>query len=1092
MSEVQKRYEQEFTKLNAAQKRAVETIDGPVLVIAGPGTGKTQLLSMRVAHILYSSDADAQNILCLTFTNKAAVNMRERLQRLIGPDSNKVVVKTFHGFAAELMNQYSDYFWSGARLSTAPDAIQLEIVQTLLAKLPLSNPLSIRFAGQYTATDDVLQALRLSKEAGLTPDKLRAIIEANLRYIDVIEPELIDALSQTLSAKRVPALEESIQNLTPQGIDEAIAPLVSLTTVIQDSLRAAIEADGDSGKTKHVSRWKARWLQTQDGAKGLFDERRRNEWWLAFCDVYSLYRNQLHERGFYDYADMLLEVISQLEQQPDLRAAVQERFQYVLIDEFQDSNAAQLRLSHLIANHHSAEGNPNIMAVGDDDQSIFGFNGAELKNMLFFEQTYQSVTSIILTDNYRSSQAILDTTEKIIDQASDRLVNRLPNVTKKLQAQNEPTKPGTIEHISYETQDHQVSLLARQLAVDHKTAQTNQESIAVLARSHESLRRIAGILRELNVPIKYEQQSNILEHVIVKQITLVAASLVAIEEGDKSTANHAISQLIQHPAWGFTNDELWQLARNNYSQPDWFLSLTSSDQTKQKQLGEWLGWLAREATYQPLEVVCEHILGLRSGTHMTSPLREYFISTDRAYAASQNIKQDYIHSLSAIRLLQALVREFAASEEASLADFVRFIEVNRDNGRGITDESTFVTEKGAIELYTVHKAKGLEFDRVFIIDAVEDNWRPRRSGRKPPANLPLLPPGEQEDDYIRLLYVAATRAKRDLIVCSFRFNQAGKEVLATPYILNAMTSRNVTQDTDIATQSDQVILEDSIKWPQLTTADDKAHLQPLLANYQLSATHLLDFLDVSRGGPQYFLQRHLLRLPEAKTATQAYGSAVHRALQYAQELLNKNQTVDVPKIVDCYQKELLRQHIARSEYEKYLEHGTHVLTNLFASKDFVLTHGAKAEQQLNSVSVGQAIIKGIVDSLAETKDEIIVTDYKSGQPLASFTTRDQTKAVKAWRHRSQLVFYAMLLKHSPHYTSNQEIIGRVIYIEAENQAKDLIKTYAPSSEEIARMEQLTEAVWAQVMSLDFSDTSKLSPDIHGITTFENDLVAALA
>lgn len=1088
MPEVKKRYEQEFAKLNAAQKRAVETVDGPVLVIAGPGTGKTQLLSMRVAHILQNSDADARNILCLTFTNKAAVNMRERLQRLIGPDSNKVVVKTFHGFAAELMNQHPDYFWSGTRLSTAPDAIQLEIVQTLLAKLPLSNPLSIRFAGQYTATDDVLQALRLSKEAGLTPDKLRAIIEANLRYIDVIEPELIDALSQTLSAKRVPILEQSIQNLTPQGIDEAIAPLVSLTTVIQDSLQAAIEADGDSGKTKHVSRWKTRWLQTQDGAKGLFDERRRNEWWLAFCDVYSLYRNQLHERGFYDYADMLLEVISQLEQQPDLRAAVQEQFQYVLIDEFQDSNAAQLRLSHLIANHHSAEGNPNIMAVGDDDQSIFGFNGAELKNMLFFENTYQNVTTIVLTDNYRSSQAILDTTEKIIDQASDRLVNRLSNVTKKLQAQNEPAEQGVIEHVAYATQDHQVSLLARQLAADHKAAQKKQESIAVLARSHESLRRIASILLELHVPIQYEHQSNVLEHAIIKQVTLLAASLVAIEAGNKEASNHAISQLIQHPAWGFTNDELWQLARNNYSRPDWFQSLSTSEQTKQKQLGEWLGWLSREATYQPLEVICEHMLGLRTGTHMTSPLREYFISPDHANTALQNIKQAYIQSLSAIRLLQALVREFAASEEASLADFVRFIEVNRDNGRGITDESTFVTEKGAIELYTVHKAKGLEFDRVFIIDAIEDNWRPRRSGRKPPANLPLLPPGEQEDDYIRLLYVAATRAKRDLIVCSSRYNQAGKEVLATPYVLNAMTSRDAVQDPETPI-TDQTILEDSIKWPQLVTKDDKAQLQPLLANYQLSATHLLDFLDVSRGGPQYFLQRHLLRLPEAKTASQAYGSAAHRALQFAQELLNKDQPLDIQKIISCYQKELEQQHIARSEYEKYLAHGTQILTNLLQSKDFTLTKGAKAEQQFNDIPVGPATVKGIVDNVIQTEDEIIVTDYKSGQPLASFITRDQTKAIKAWRHRSQLIFYAMLLKRSPNYTSNQEIIGQVIYIEAENQTKDLVKMYAPSSEEIARMEQLTQAVWAEITSLDFSDTSKLSPDIHGITKFESDLLS---
>ncbi len=156
------RFEKEYEKLNKEQKKAVEAIDGPILVIAGPGTGKTQLLSMRVANILRKTDADAANILCLTFTNKAAANMRERLLKLAGAEANKATVKTFHGFAAELMSSNPDYFWNGASLSTAPDAVQLEVLQNILAELPLTNPLSMRFAGQYTATSDTIKALRLS------------------------------------------------------------------------------------------------------------------------------------------------------------------------------------------------------------------------------------------------------------------------------------------------------------------------------------------------------------------------------------------------------------------------------------------------------------------------------------------------------------------------------------------------------------------------------------------------------------------------------------------------------------------------------------------------------------------------------------------------------------------------------------------------------------------------------------------------------------------------------------------------------------------------------------------------------------------
>ena len=140
-----------YKQLNSEQRQAVDALEGPVLVVAGPGTGKTQLLSTRVANILRKTDTDASSILCLTFTNKAATNMRERLYQLIGPASRNVVVRTFHSFAAEIMNQYPDYFWNGARLSVAPDPVQLEIIQSLLARLPLDNPLASTFAGALTA-----------------------------------------------------------------------------------------------------------------------------------------------------------------------------------------------------------------------------------------------------------------------------------------------------------------------------------------------------------------------------------------------------------------------------------------------------------------------------------------------------------------------------------------------------------------------------------------------------------------------------------------------------------------------------------------------------------------------------------------------------------------------------------------------------------------------------------------------------------------------------------------------------------------------------------------------------------------------------
>lgn len=1068
-------FNQEFSKLNDAQKQAVEAIEGPVLVIAGPGTGKTQLLSMRVANILRRSDADASNILCLTFTNKAATNMRDRLLRLVGPESNKVTVKTFHGFAAELMNSYPDFFWNGAKLSTAPDAVQLELVQNILAKLPLSNPLSLRFAGQFTATNDVLQALRLSKEAGLTPDKLRAMLEINLKYIDVVEPKLVELLAPTLSAKKTEELRANIHNLPEQGIDLAVAPLLSLSTVLSESFDHAYKLDEETGKTKNLGKWKSKWIQNHDGAKGMHDERKRNQWWIAFCDVYQEYRDQLHGRGFYDYSDMMLEVIIQLEQNTDLRASVQERYQYILIDEFQDSNAAQLRLAHLVANHPTTENEPNIMAVGDDDQSIFGFNGAELNNMLFFSRNYAQTQQIVLQENYRSSQSILDASEGIINQAEDRLVNRVPNLTKTLMAKNEPLDSGIITQLSYKTQEHQYSQVARHIQC---TYQDSDKSIAVLARGHESLRQLSGILLELGIPISYEQQTNVLEHEIIRQITILCEILAGITAGNKALVNEQLAILIRHPMWQFTAQEQWHFAVSQFSPrtSDWLVMLEQSDNSKATQLAQWLQWLASETTYQPLSMTIEQLLGIVTGQHLTSPIREYYLKRE-------TITQDYLQGLSAIRLLRQLVAEFSAGQQTSIQDFISFIRVNQDNNRGVADESPFVTGGRSVELLTVHKAKGLEFDTVYIIDAQEDTWKPRIIGRRPPANLPLQPPGEAADDYIRLLYVAATRAKRNLYITSYQFDSSGKEVLATPYIREAIQDTEMPEPAELTSVQ---ILEENLRWPRLPVAEEKALLQSRLGDYNLSATHLLTFLDVINAGPAFFLERHILKIPEATTPLMGFGIAIHSALQFAQKLTNQGKFA-IEAILKEYERALSFERLLPSDYEKYLQHGKDTLVKLF-EEGYTLPKGGLAEQYFSDIRIGDAHVSGALDRIDQANQTVTIADYKTGQPLSSFTTRDQTKAIKAWRHRSQLIFYALLARQHPVFSRAHSIHTQMVYVEAET-TKDLIREYQPTPEEIDRMAHLIQAVWQKVMALDFPSIAEYPQTIAGIQQFEDDLLS---
>jgi DNA helicase-2/ATP-dependent DNA helicase PcrA len=1062
-----------YKQLNDRQKEAVDAIDGPVLVVAGPGTGKTQILSLRVASILQRTDSDPGSVLCLTFTNFAATNMRDRLARLVGPSAHNVMVRTFHSFAAEIMNLYPDYFWNGARLQIAPDAVQLEIIQDILSELPLDNPLALKFAGAFTALNDVQQGMRLAKEAGLTPEKLAAMIAVNSTYLDVIEPQLVEILSATLSAKKLPGLLQKIEELPDQNIDETVTPLTSLSTVIKDSFRAAAEADLETSKTTQTGKLKRQWVQTVNGQKGLFDERRRNQWWQALSGVYAQYRDRLHKVGYYDYSDMIVEVITQLEQQPELLASVQERFLYVLIDEFQDTNAAQLRLAHLVASNFSSEGKPNLMAVGDDDQSIFAFNGAELNNMLTFRRTYQDTKTIVLSDNYRSTQDVLDTAQTVIEQADDRLVKREADLTKDLRAKSDASQ-GTIEHLRYPTRQHQLTELAKRVK---QTWQDNPEQdIAVLARGHESLSQLSSLLNLLKVPLRYERQNNVLEHPLVQQVNLLAEIVVGLRSGDQDIVNRNLAIILQHPVWKISSKQLWKFAVDNYAKPHWLESLLDHPDDKLVDLGQWLLWLARETRHEPLPVILDYLIGLRAGSHLTSPLRQYFLTL-------RPVDSTYLEGLSAIQTLRDAANEFATAHgKADLEDYVRFIGLHNELQRPITDESWFLSGGHTVQLMTVHKSKGLEFDTVFLADATEDNWKPRHIGRKPPANLPLQPYGEQYDDYVRLLYVAATRARSSFVVTSYAFDGQGRELLSTPLINQLPVLEIDSKQVDTVE-----VLEQTVGWPRLESSDEKSLLQARIDKYRLSPTAFLQFLDITTGGPQHFLERQLLRLPEVTTATMAYGTAIHRALQIGQQLSNSNRFT-LQAVLETYETALEGQLMTTTDYSRYLEHGKKTLINLFEEKGYELTKDGQPEVSINELRLGDALVTGKIDLVNANGNELLISDYKTGKPLTNFTTGDQTKAVKAWRHRNQLMLYMLMTKQSGRFRNATNIKSRMIYVEAESAAElSLELPYDDAGAE--RLERLVNAVWKHVCDLHFPDVRHYKESIDGITLFEEDLLS---
>ena len=1055
--------------LNQAQRAAVAAIDGPVLVIAGPGTGKTQLLSARAAQILEQTDARPGNILCLTFTERAATNMQERLIELIGPEARKIMVKTFHGLGAELINLYPQYFYNAARLQPAPEIVQRQAIEEILATRPLDDPLTLQFYGHYTLVGQIIKDIDLAKRAGLNPQRLRAVAEANLAYLQAIDDEQLAVLNQRITKSATADYQRLLESLPKQDFGQLTAPIQPYAQVLYSSLEEALSACESENSTRPLTEWKQTWTTVQDGSR-VFKDVGKSQRLLALSEVYGAYQTRLHEQGYFDYSDMILEVLDQLQQREDLLTEVQERFSYIMIDEFQDTNDAQFRLAYLIANHPVHEGRPNLMAVGDDDQAIYRFQGAELSNMEAFVSAFPDAQQIVLAHNYRSHASVLETVEAVAAAIEYRLVDHRDDLDKRLQASNDDIPAGAIEHVRYPDQAQQYSDVADRV----KQALQQEVSVAVIARSHRSLEALASVLHQRGVPLRYERSTNILEHPVVELVADLAALLKALAVGDEDQADYLASTLLVHPVWGITPEQAYRFAVTMRHRSGWVPALQASDAANLAAVGEtWLELmqLSREL---PAGASLEYLLGLRPlPSGYTLPLRSYYLDKE--------LDTVYIEALAAFEQLRELSEEFVRTHQPKLDDFTDFLRLNQRHEVIIPQHVTFMSGEHSAELLTAHAAKGLEFDQVFLIDAIDSNWKPRHRGQSPPANLPSLQPyGEHDDDYARLLYVAMTRARSHLTLTSYEYDRSGKYVPATPLISHVEVT-SAEAETDILSLSEQVS-----RWPRLHHDQYEHILRPLLQDFQLSITHILNFLDIESGGPHHFIERNLLRIPDVKSPYMSYGSAIHAALEAAHHQVNQ-ENLDVQAVQAVFADRLSQEHIDPDQLQRYRVRGEQLLQSLLGDGMLELQPGDQPERNLRSVRCGPAVISGKLDVVRSTENGVHVIDYKTGKAPSSLQTTSQADGLKARSHRLQIMFYALLLQEAGIVDANQACTGEMVYLEASK--KRFSQTYQPAPADIDYITRLTQAVWWSLQNLDWPDISTYGHDLEGVIAFEQDLIA---
>ena len=1070
-----KNFKKSYNRLNKEQKRAVDKLDGPLMVVAGPGSGKTELLSVRAANVLKKKDVPPGSLLCLTYTDAAALNMKERLAGMIGEEGYKVSTFTFHSFCKEVIDNNPEYFYKGAEFDLADEITRTEILEEILEGLDYDDPLSSRHPSiGYVYLKPLKGVIPELKKAGITPDEFEDILKANGKVIEEINPLVGSIFSERVSNSMRPEIKKLIGELESMSSDFPVSQYKPLNKVLSPSLENTLDIE----KTTKITAWKNKWTKVKYGDRVLKDyyyiEKHK-----SLAEVYRKYEKEMHRRGLYDFSDMILDVIKVLEEEPSLRYELQEKYLYIMVDEFQDTSGVQMRLLENLTKDEP-HGKPNVCVVGDDDQAIYRFQGAEISNILNFKELYDDVEVVTLKKNYRSGQDILDSAKEVISRGDERLESKLEEVDKDLVSARKDLRE-TIEAKSFKTKEEEYSHVARKVKSLIEEGVDPQE-IAVMGRKHKILKEIAPYFSDLDIPVYAERKVNVLENEVIRQIIKIIRFADYLMEGDKDKADELLPEILSYPFWNLKRDTVWRLARRAYKRrTSWFEEMGEDESLLR--IRKFLSELAQKAKYKTAQEMIDLTVGNKKA-FIFSPLKEY-------YFGEEKLKKDpgeYFKFLSALKRFTTALRSYKEGQLLKVEDLLEFYDRHIENGIAINDTSPLVTDSDSVSLITAHSGKGREFEAVFALSCQEEVWaRGRRGGRLPlPSNLPLKT-SETRDDHLRLFYVTLTRAKRFLSITSHQKKENGRDYSPLEFI-----DHFDLEDSSVDVGYRE--LESSRKKYYSPPFDktEKELLSPLASGYMLSPTGFNKYLNVADGGPETFLQDTLLRFPSKKHPGAGNGTAVHQTINWIYNQLKREE--EKPKkedVLNVFEKFLRKQRLPEKDFEKYLNKSSDALKSFYQERidSFSPDHLIEKGFRNQGVVISGQKVTGKIDKIEKDGSKLEVTDFKTGTPIDSWNPSGKYNKIKAWKYKNQLIFYKILIENSGGFEGCQVDKGWLEFIEPNDEGQVVRLPLEIEAADVKRVKELIGVVGERIKELQFS-TDKEYPkkSVKEIRSFEDYLL----
>ena len=955
-----------YSGLNPEQKLAVDTIDGPVIVIAGPGTGKTQILSARIGKILLETDTAPQNILCMTYTEAGVIAMRKRLISFMGSDAYKVQVHTFHSFSNMVVQENARYF-SKKDMDALSDLERIEVLQKLIDGFDSENSLK-RFRGEI--------------------------------YYDM---NFLASLFSNI--KRENWNEETLR----QQIDEYIQDIIP-------------ETDGFYNKRKRA---KGEFELTQKGKDEVERMKKTKDAILSF----KQYQEILREKKRYDYDDMINWTIWLFENFSDILLSYQERFQYILVDEYQDTSGSQNKIVSLLTGFWQDE-RPNIFVVGDDDQSIYKFQGANLQNLQSFVKTYdKDLVKIVLSKNYRSVQPILDAAKNLIENNRERLINHLPGLSKELISANKDLQGLAIHPViriynnPFEENAHIVLSLKKLIEEG-----VSPSEIAVIYREHQLGDGLIKFLQLLQIPFNARRSVNLLEDVFIKKILTICRYIVA-EQDIPFSGEQYLFEILHYDFFGLNPFRIAVISHE--------LSSSRKKSAKEKSFRAYLQDLKNENEQKLFPDKEEDILFIRiadileslQGKINNNSLLSWFelMINETGILSYILSHSDKFWLMKKLTVLFDFIKDAThRNPDMHLKALIEQVDLMIQNNLRID----FVQQSGTaagVSLLTAHGSKGLEFDYVFLMCCRTDIWEGKRDMNKgfklPPKVVGQESAIEKTEESRRLFFVSMTRAKKHLYISYPEYQNDGKPILPSQFIAETKIQDMVPEERIVLTEDEKLqfatLRFGIIQKPVLET-NEKEYINQLLEKFTMNVSALNNFLEC----PLKFYYTSLIRVPSIKSESMQFGNCIHSAFNDFFIKMMKDGQVYPSKefLLKQFEKDLYnnREVFTSKSLPNFLEYGFKILEKYYdyfyippPVHDFIQT-----EYSLKNVIIQNVPLRGFADKIQFWKNDIIITDFKTGKYSSAksrgeFDVPGSAKAPLGGNYWRQAVFYKLLSENLP-------------------------------------------------------------------------------